>query len=395
MTGRRAARATLLSCRRMRSSSSLWGLTLLSMLGACVPVGGGKGGAQVPAAGSETEGARTFVYVGTAAGEIVTFGLDQATGRLRKRDTTAVGRAPSGLTSALSGRALVAVTAGGGLVSLLINPKTGALTTVGHASTDGAQPNGVLADGSGKYVAVANQGSGTVAILPVRPNGALAAASVFDAQAGARAVAFHPSNEAAYVANFRAETISQYSFNRGTGTLTPKPDRPVVMPDHSGPRAVVAHPSGRWLYVVNETTNTIAVHAIEDHVRTLSLLALQSASTLPAGWHGRKNQIAELRISRSGRFIYAINRGHDSLVTFAVDRATGDLTLLGHQPTQGQAAIAMALDPSDTFLFVAHHGSSNLATFRIDETTGMPAPLGTVAVGAPPVAVQVVRPPAD
>jgi 6-phosphogluconolactonase len=358
-------------------------------------VGGGKGGAQSPAAGSDAEGARTYVYVGTAAGEIVTFSLDQATGRLRRRETTALGRAPSGLATALSGRALVAVTAGGGLVSLLINPKTGALTTVSRASTDGAQPSGVLADGSGKYVAAANQGSGTVAVLPVRPNGALAAASVFAAEAGPRAVAFHPSNEAAYVANFRAETISQYSFNSGTGTLTAKADRPVVMPDHSGPRLVVAHPNGRWLYVVNETSNTIAVQAIEDHVRTLSLLALQIASTLPSGWHGRKNQIAELRISRSGRFIYAINRGHDSLVTFAVDRATGDLTLLGHQPTQGQAPIAMALDPSDTFLFVAHHGSSNLATFRIDETTGVPAPLGTVAVGAAPAAVQVVRPPAD
>jgi len=203
------------------------------------------------------------------------------------------------------------------------------------------------------------------------------------------------ASEAAYVANFRAETISQYAFNAGTGTLTPKPDRPVALPARSGPRFLLAHPSGRMLYVVNETSNTIAAYAVEEHVRTLSLLALQTASTLPDGWHGRKNQIAEARFGRGGRFLYAINRGHDSVVTFAVDRATGDLSLVGHQPTQGQSPSALAVDPSGHYLFVANQGSRTLATFRLDEQTGAPTPAGTTPVGAAPLSVVAVRPAID
>jgi 6-phosphogluconolactonase len=333
--------------------------------------------------------------VGTTAGEIATFSLDQASGRLRGHGTIAVGQAPASLAAAREGRILVATSeAAASVVSLAINPKTGALTAVGRASSGGGQPGGTTADRSGKYVAVANQGSGSVAVLPVRPNGSLAAASVFDAGPGARAIAFHPSNEAAYVANFRAETISQYSFNIGTGTLTPKADRPVVLPAHSGPRSLLAHPNGRLLYVVNETSNTIAAYAIEEPVRTLSLLALQVASTLPDGWHKRKNQLVEARLGRGGRFLYALNRGHDSLVTFAVDRATGDLSLVGHH-SLGQSPSALSVDPSGEFLFVAQQSSRNLAIFRLDPVTGAPTPLGIVPVAGAPLSTLAVRPAAD
>jgi 6-phosphogluconolactonase len=384
-------RLSSLRCRR-----TFLVLLVLLPMGACAPLAGRTGGAASTASGAGAEERRTYVYVGTAAGEIAIFSLDQATGGLRKHASVAVGRAPTSLAVARDGQVLVATNdAAASLVSFVVNPNTGALTAASHASTGGAQPGNAVADGSGKYVAVANQGSGSVAVLPVRPNGTLAEASLFDAGVGARSIAFHPSNEAAYVANFRAETLSQYSFNIGTGTLTPKPDRPVVLPKRSGPRSLVVHPNGRWLYVMNETANTIAVLAVEEHVRTLSLLALQVVSTLPEGWRGRKSQVADARLGRGGHFLYAINRGHDSVVTFAVEPATGDLTLVGHQPVQGQAPAALAVDASGAYLFVANQGSRTLATFRLDEANGVPAPLGTVPLGAAPLSVQAVRPSAD
>lgn len=372
----------------------LW-LVLVALAG-CVPVGAGKNAPATAGGGgaAAAEAAPTFVYVGTAAGEIAAFTLDPTSGRLRARGAAALGRAPTGLAAAREGGVLVASSEGGTLASFRIDKKTGALTLLSRAPSEGAQPVGVVADGSGKYVAVANQGSASVAVLPVRPDGSLAPASAFDAGLGPRALAFHPSNEAAFVANFKAETIAQFSFNTGTGTLTPKADKPVVLPPRSGPKALLVHPNGRWVYVVNETAGTIAAHAVEEHVRTLSLLALQIISPFAEGTRGKKSQLGDACLSRGGRFLYAVTRAPDALVTLAIDRASGDVSVGGRTSTQGQGPSAVAVDPTGAFLFVANRGSRTLATFRLDKA-GAPSPLGTTALSGAPVAVAVVRPVID
>ncbi|GJM71296.1 hypothetical protein HMSSN036_35120 [Paenibacillus macerans] len=41
--------------------------------------------------------------------------------------------------------------------------------------------------------------------------------------------------------------------------------------------------------------------------------------TLPAGFTA-ENMTAEVAISKDGRYLYGSNRGHDSIVQFAIDR---------------------------------------------------------------------------
>src|SRR5438034_467733 len=95
-----------------------------------------------------------------------------------------------------------------------------AAACVGTSSRRSAPATGATADGSGKYFLAAHPGSGDVTVVAIKPDGGLSVIDTFRAGAGARAVAVHPANHVALVANFRAGTVSQYTFNTGTGVLT-------------------------------------------------------------------------------------------------------------------------------------------------------------------------------
>ena len=331
----------------------------------------------------------TFVYVGLAGGAIATFHLDLATGGLGRRGTVDVGRAPSSLARSADRETLVAVDeATGQAIALAINPKTGALTPVSRLSTGGAQPAGAVADGTGKYLLAAHPGAGTVSVLAITPGGSLGTIGSFAAGAGANAVALHPANQVAFVANLRASTVSQFTFNTGTGILTPKAGPPMALPAGSGPARFACHPSGRWVYILDETSDAISVHVFDEDLKALSPMSSQIVSTLPDGYARSKSRPADLALGRGGRFLYATNRGPDTVATFAV-QADGTLAPGGQAPSGGHAPGPLAVDPSGAFLVVANQGSKTLVVFRLDPETGAPGAPRTVALPAAPLAVLV------
>ena len=114
---------------------------------------------------------------------------------------------------------------------------------------------------------------------------------------------------------------------------------------------------------------------------------MQTVSTLPEGYEGR-NSCAQIQITPSGKFLYAPNRGHDSIACFAVDNATGRLKPRGHVPTEAVPR-AFSIDPAGRFLFAAGLESGRLAAYRIDGDTGALTALDTYAVGARPMWVLI------
>jgi 6-phosphogluconolactonase len=358
---------------------------ILALLAGCGPLRLGSGAG--PAA--PTDNGRTFVYVGSAGG-ILVYELDRPTGSLVRRSSHGGLGEVSALGSTTDGRLLVAVSPGAGLVSLSIDPRSGALTQLDRAATGGGRPSGVVVDRSGKYALVANAGSANVAVLPIRPDGSFAPAHLFPAGLGARGVAVHPGNEAALVANQRAGSVSQFSFNTGTGVLTPKADGPVPLPPHAGPRSLAFHPSGRWVYVLDDTTDTIEVYGIDELSKTIAPLAMQTVSTLPRDFPAKKNHALDLRVAPSGRFVYGLNRGHDAIVTFAADPASGTLTPLNAEPCGGKDPSDFAMAPGGAYLLVAHEGSHTLTSFRLDATTGFPSAVHTVKLATAPLSVHAV-----
>jgi 6-phosphogluconolactonase len=89
--------------------------------------------------------------------------------------------------------------------------------------------------------------------------------------------------------------------------------------------------------------------------------------------------------------LYGSNRGHDSLVIYAVDATTGHLTLIGHASTLGQHPRNFAIDPTGQFLLAANQDSDAVVVFRIDPRTGQLTPLGQVTVPAP-VCIKIQNP---
>jgi len=374
-----------------------WGaLLLVSSLAACASSGARRAapaaGAQ-PVGAAEAEGgapapaaAHTFVYVGMAGGAVATFHLDLATGALARRGSIDVGRAPSSLArSAEREVVLVVDEATGQAAALAVNAKTGALTPSARLGAGGAQPAGAVVDGTGKYLLTAHPGGGSVSVLAITPGGGLGEIGTFPAGAGATAVALHPANQVAFVANARASTVSQYTFNTGTGILTPKAGPPLALPTGSGPARFACHPSGRWVYILDEVSRAISVHVFDEDVKALSPISSQIVSTLPEGARGKSRPV-DLTLGRGGRFLYATNRGADDVATFAV-RPDGTLEARGHEPSGGHGAGALAVDPSGSFLFVANQASKTLAVFRVDASTGAPSLAHTVTLASSPLSV--------
>jgi 6-phosphogluconolactonase len=118
---------------------------------------------------------------------------------------------------------------------------------------------------------------------------------------------------------------------------------------------------------------------------------LQTVSTLPAGFRG-ENTCADVQIAPSGRFLYASNRGHDSIITYRIDQRTGLLNPIDHAATQGRTPRNFRLDPTGSWLLVANQDSDSIVTFRIEAVSGKPRPTGQSVHVPTPVCVKFPPP---
>jgi len=173
--------------------------------------------------------------------------------------------------------------------------------------------------------------------------------------------------------------IRVYAFDDVTGALLPSSS--VSLPaDNSGPRHVALHPGGRCVYATNELDSTVAAMTLDDAGR-LTLIETQPAVPAEAR---TGNYPADIQIAPDGRFLYASNRGHDSIVVFAVDQESGRLSLVGLTPCGGAWPRNLCLTPSGRHLFSANQNGDLIAIFARDEATGRLADTGRpIRVGTP------------
>ena len=96
-------------------------------------------------------------------------------------------------------------------------------------------------------------------------------------------------------------------------------------------------------------------------------------------------------IDPAGRFLYASNRGHDSIAVYRIDGSSGKLNPVGHESTGGKTPRNFTIDPSGTFLFAANQDTDNIVHFRIDDRTGGLTPTGEVTPAPTPVCVKIFK----
>ena len=138
----------------------------------------------------------------------------------------------------------------------------------------------------------------------------------------------------------------------------------------AGARHIVFHHHYKIAYLICELNSTIEV-LIYDGVGEFE--RMQVISTLPDGYE-EFNATAAIRLSKDGKYLYASNRGHDSIAVFSI-LADGSLELLEIVPSHGQNPRDFNLTPDQEFLIAVHQDSDNATVFKRNPETGRLAEL--------------------
>lgn len=310
-----------------------------------------------------------YAYVGSADGKIRVMKLDPATGALSLDSTTMDAQNPSFLAFSPDGSYLYAADESTNEIAAYTIGRLGELTPLNHVSSMGNGPAHVAVDGTGKVVVAVNYGSGDITTIPVNVDGSLGTPSAAMATgANAHQIVFDPTNAFAFVPNKGSDNVTQLLFDGAT--LTKNTPATVSLIAGSGPRHMTFWPGHPYAYVVRENDDAISVFGYANG--KLGAL-VQEITTLPNGASGGNNTCAEIAVGKSD-FLYASNRGNDTIAVFSMNPADGKLALVMHQATGGQTPRHFSIDPSGTLMLVGNQGSGTVAAFGIDLATGKLTP---------------------
>ena len=284
----------------------------------------------------------------------------------------------------------------GGVSAFAIAPGTGKLTFLNEVASGGAGPCHLTVDKTGKFVLVANYGGGSLAVFPILGDGSLAKATAFVQHKGAsvnpqrqegphvHSVYMSPDNRFVISADLGLDEVFVYRFDPGKGMLTPNIPPSATVSSGAGPRHFAFTPNGKFGYVIDEIQSTITPFGYEAAKGALDVL--QPVSTLPPDFKGESTG-AEVAVHPSGKFLYASNRGLDTIAVFSINSKKGTLTLLAQVPTLGKTPRSFTIDPTGAYLFAANQDSDNVVQFRINPITGLLSPTGQVLQAPSPVCV--------
>jgi 6-phosphogluconolactonase len=278
-----------------------------------------------------------------------------------------------------------------------IEPATGKLSFINSAGTFGNNPVHLAIDPTNRFIVVANHISSTVVLLARNPDGSvggLADKVTLTGQIGPHRaeqpfpkphqVEFDPSGRFVVVPDKGLDQVFTFRIDAAAGKLAQVEAGSPRSRDGSGPRHVAFHPTGLFAYVVGELDSTVTAHHFDP--TTGRLAPFQVVPTLPDTFVGN-SRAAEIAVSRDGRFLYASNRGHDSLVAFAINQHDGRLISAGWTDSHGRTPRFFALDPAGHFLFVANEDSDSIVPFKVNDHNGGLTPAGAVVRNGSPVCI--------
>lgn len=268
--------------------------------------------------------------------------------------------------------------------------KDHSLKFLAEASSGGKGACHVAVDGTGRTVALSNYGDGTVSTIRLDEKGLPGALVSGVAHSGsgpakprqegphAHGVYFDKANTHLFVPDLGLDQVFVYPFDAATSKLG-KPLPSLVTAPGAGPRHLVFSADEKNAYVINELNSTV----LSTSYRAGQFEALGTVPTLPDDFSGISTT-AEIEVHPNGRFVYASNRGHDSIAMFRRDPQSGSLTPVGQAPCGGKVPRHFKIDPSGRWLLCAHQGSNTISVLALDPETGLLGkPLGTVSTPSP------------
>lgn len=357
----------------------------------------------------------TFVYFGTDTAKGVAKGIylsrfNPATGQLTPPALIAESLRPAylALSPVTAGHRRVYVTneandASATITSYLMDPASGALKQINQVTATAAGPCYVSLDATGEAAFIANYAGSSIATYRVLPNGALSEPveriDYKNPKFGKRgpvttrqevphphSVHLSPDNRFLLVNDLGSDAITVFPVEPGARLGTPA----LFQNDRAGcgPRHIAFHPNARWVYSINEIDSTIDLfHWSSTSSRTdpqgMLINSGHFVKTIAAGFPAAKNTAAEVAISRDGHFLYASNRGEDTLVVFSISPDDGQLTLLQRIGCGGKTPRHFTLSPDSNgkWILCGNQDSATVTVFRRDGGTGkLTGPTQTVSL---------------
>jgi len=272
------------------------------------------------------------------------------------------------------------------VASMNINVKSGKLDCIKNTPV-ADNPVYISTDKRGKYLFFTSYNGNKNAVYPIRREGVdCTPVQVIDARINPHMIKADAAGKHVFVPNKGGDVVQQFIF-RKSGILEPNNPDAVAVSAGSGPRHFTINPGGNIMFVVNELSCTVIAFNYDKKTGTLSG-PFQEISTKPADYT-QYNTCADIHITPDGKFLYASNRGHDSLAGFSIDSISGNVTAIGWFPTEKEPR-EFEIDPSGKYLIAAGESSGRIALYRI-ENNGFLTLLKTYTVGKWPVWVKAVQ----
>jgi 6-phosphogluconolactonase len=345
----------------------------------------------------------SLMYVGTytrgGSKGIYGYKFNPATGKLTEAGVAAEVQNPSFLYVTPDGRHLYAVgEASTGMVTAYkVDRAAGKLTKLNDQPTGGNGPCHLAADKAGRNLIIVHYGSGNVSVFRLNSDGSVGERTALVQNTGepgadkkrqdkahAHSVNLSKSEKYAVVADLGLDEYIVYALDAAKGTLT-EHSAAKIKPG-SGPRHFNFHPNYKFAYGVNELSSTVTAFDWDELAGKLT--EKQTISTLPADFKGT-SYCAEILVHPGGKYVYASNRGHDSLAMFSI-ASDGKLTSLGTVSVEGKTPRNFRIHPSGAWVVAANQDSGNLVVFKVDKSAGKLTATGDQAKVPFPVCIKFI-----
>ncbi len=346
---------------------------------------------------AQKNSSKEIMYAGTSSTReskgIYVMEFDRSKGKLTPLQTVTEGKSPNFLAFHPNGKFLYAAYSEGTLennvhkgsvVSFKINPATGFLTKLNELSSEGQGPAHISVDPQGRFAYVSNYGAGNLAVYSLNKDGSFGNVADVKQFEGS---SVHPSRQKAshvhsiipspdgnfiYVSDLGTDKIMIYKVEK-SGKLFPAAMPYASSTPGAGPRHFTFHPGGNLAFSVEELSSTVAAFRVNK--KTGALTPVDRINMLPENFT-EPNTAADIHVSPDGKFLYASNRGHQSIAIYSIDSGTGKLKFVGHENTLGDHPRNFLIDPKDEFVFVANMNTDNIVLFRRDKESGKLNPTG-------------------
>ncbi|HOM59385.1 MAG TPA: lactonase family protein [Kiritimatiellia bacterium] len=257
----------------------------------------------------------------------------------------------------------------------------GVLNAFTAAPTGDGQACHLAVHPSRRLLLTAQYGTGSVALFPLDTEGRLGAATTHKHPGpGTGVVAqrqktphphwcgFSPDGRFALVPDLGLDGIMVYQIDATAPNIARHGF--IAAPRGAGPRHMRFSTDGRRIHLLNELSLTVSTYAWDAETGSARLLTTVPTLSETEKAGEAHNSAAEILTHPNGRFLYASNRGNDTVTVFRADPATTAPERIQVQPVRGAFPRNINLSPCGNWLLAAGADSHTIAVHKVDPETG-------------------------